>query len=97
MGTVNNKFVSAMPNAACGAQSCMSDCGTGVLCPILARVAFRKIPALYQNKSSLKRNGSCIGFIVLIPEQLLHFGKGLQKIRPIIRWYSSARLINAYA
>jgi hypothetical protein len=39
-----------------------------LFCPILARATFRKIPALYRNKSSLKRNDSCIGFIVLIPE-----------------------------
>src|SRR6266702_5899563 len=64
---------------------------------ILARAAFQKIPASYQNKSSSKRNNSCIGFIVLIPEQLLHSRKDLQKIRPITKWYSSTRLTNAYA
>ena len=56
-----------------------------------------EIPALYRNKSSLKRNDSGIGFIVLILEQLLRSGKDLQKIRLITRWYSSARLTNAYA
>src|SRR6266568_5426638 len=67
-----------------------------VFCPILARAAFRKSPASYRNKSSSKRNDSCIGFIVLIPEQLLHSGKDLQKIRPSTKWYSSTRLTNAY-
>ena len=68
----------------------------GVFCLILARAAFRKILAPYRNKSSLKRHNSCIGFIVLIPEQLLYSRKDLQKIRPITKWYSSTRLTNAY-
>ena len=67
-----------------------------LFCPILAQAAFRKIPALYRNKSSSKMNDLCIGFIVLIPEQLLHSRKDLQKIRPITKWYSSIRLTNAY-
>src|SRR6266704_5491685 len=57
----------------------------------------QQIPVLYRNKSSSKRNDSSIGFIVLIPEQLLHSGKDLQKIRLITKWYSSTRLTNAYA
>ena len=36
---------------------------------ILAQAAFRKIPALYRNKSSLKRKDSCIGFIVILSTQ----------------------------
>src|SRR6266704_1042340 len=55
-----------------------------------------EILASYRNKSSSKRNDSCIGCIVLTPEQLLHSGKDLQKIRPTTKWYSSTRLTNAY-
>src|SRR6266702_1599276 len=40
-----------------------------LFCTILARAAFRKIPASYRNKSFSKRNDSCISFIVLISGQ----------------------------
>ena len=46
-----------------------------LFCSIPARVIFWKIPVLYWNKSSSKRNNLCIGFIVLISEQLLYSGK----------------------
>ena len=49
----------------------------GLFCSIPARAVFRKIPASYRNKSSSKRNDSYIGFIVLIPEQLLYSRKDL--------------------
>ena len=43
-----------------------------LFCPMPAHGSFRKISASYRNRSSSKRNKSCIGFIVLIPEQLRH-------------------------
>ena len=59
-----------------------------LFCLIPVHVLFRNIFAPFRNRSSSKRNKSCIALSCFIPDYLPHSGTDFSKIRPIAKWYS---------